>query len=84
MSAKSLPREISMLDYNSLQLDVKTDMAINYAQVTNTVKPEEYRDKTKDKSEKRGRDHQKYDRTQRDKKSSSWDKKNHKGSSKDK
>ena len=45
MSDKSLPQEISMLDYNSLQLDIKTDMAINYAQVTKTVKPEKYRDK---------------------------------------
>ena len=61
MNAKSLPRKISMLDYNSLQLDVKTDMAINYAQVTSTGKPEEYRKEAKDNTEKRGRDHQKYD-----------------------
>ena len=81
-SAKNLPREISMLDYNSLQLDVKTDLAINYAQVNSTVKPDEYRKQAKDKTEKRGREHQKSDRSQGGKKNTSWDRKSPKDSGK--
>ena len=53
--AKNLPREISTLDYNSLQLDVKTDMAVNYSQMAPTIRPEEYRGTSKDKYDDRGR-----------------------------
>ena len=76
--ARNLPLAVSTLDYKSLALDVKTDMAVHLA----TVTPVKDKDKgykyngTKTKVVERGRSpgkYEKYSTDKRDKKSSSKD-----------
>ena len=66
--AKNLPLAVSTLDYNSLALDVKTDMAIDMSQMTPTIKPKEYQGTAKTNYDDRGRPKKKYDNFSNDKK----------------
>ena len=67
--ARNLPLAVSTLDYTSLALDVKTDMAIHMSQMTPGYKPKEYKDTgAKTKLDDRGRPLKKYDKFSADKK----------------
>ena len=76
-AARNLPLSVSTLDYNSLALDVRTDMAVHMAQATPNTKNKEYKNTgTETKVDERGRSPKKYDKysaEKRDKRSFSKD-----------